>query len=377
LIAETDFSVVYRAYHRIWRRSVAIKAFKVPTLPDDERQQLLEAFVAEGALLMDLSERGASVCQARDVASVITKSGDWLPYLVLEWLEGETLDVLLMRERSCGSTPRTVAQAIRLLDPVAQALSLAHERGIVHRDIKPGNLFMLADATIDGSTCKLIDFGGAKIVDRIDGWQREGVVRQLFTPGYAAPEQFLPGPGRQGEPGATGPWTDVFALALVFVELVTGRAPRQGDTVAALALSAWNPEVRPTPRTLGANVSDEVEGVLARAVALGPRFRYANARAFWCALGAARDAHADVTPTISVTLSGRPHSPRISRVAPVLALLSVVAAGTIVAEQVASGSLATQLVVCSGVPAPATRVRLPSAPPAPTPDFRVSAESHP
>src|ERR1700682_4630891 len=88
LVAETEFSVVYRAYHRIWRRPVAIKAFKAP---------LLESFVAEGALLMDLSERCAAVCQARDVASVITDSGDWLPYLVLEWLEGEAPDDNLAR----------------------------------------------------------------------------------------------------------------------------------------------------------------------------------------------------------------------------------------------------------------------------------------
>ncbi|HXN32078.1 MAG TPA: serine/threonine-protein kinase, partial [Polyangiaceae bacterium] len=344
LVGETDFSVVYRAHHRIWRRPVAIKAFKVPTLADDERQQLLEAFVTEGALLMDLSERGAAVCQARDVGSVITENGDWLPYLVLEWLEGETLDVMLMRERARGSAPRTVAQAIQLLDPVAKALSLAHERGIVHRDVKPANVFMLADAAIDGSTCKLIDFGGAKVVGMADGRQREGAIRQLFTPAYAAPEQFLPGSGRQGEPGATGPWTDVFALALVLVEVVTGRNPRQGDTVAALALSAWNPEVRPTLRTLGANVSDEVERVIARAVALSPRFRYANARAFWSALGAALDAHADVTPTASVGLSRRRNLSQARWIVPALALSIAVAGGGLVAEQVAGRPPTTQAV---------------------------------
>lgn len=365
LVAETDFSVVYRAYHRIWRRPIAIKAFKVPTLAEDERQQWLEAFVTEGALLMDLSERGAAVCQARDVASVIAENGDWLPYLVLEWLEGETLDVMLERERACGTTPRTVTQAIRLLDPVAQALSLAHERGIVHRDVKPGNVFMLANAAIDGSACKLIDFGGAKVVGMVDGPQREGVVRQLFTPGYAAPEQFLPGAGRQGEPGATGPWTDVFALALVFVEIVTGRTPRQGDTVAAFALAAWNPEVRPTPRSLGANVSDDVERVIARAVALGPRFRYANARAFWSALRGA----CDVTPTISVTVTRRRRPSRTRRVAPALVLLSAVAGGSIVAEHAVGGPPSTWAGV-SGFPAPATRVQVPSASPAP--DFRAS-----
>jgi serine/threonine protein kinase len=377
LIADSDFSVVYRAYHRIWRHPVAIKAFRFPTLAENERHHWLEAFVSEGALLTDLSERGAAVRQARDVGSVISGNGEWVPFLVLEWLEGETLDIVLARERERGSPPRTVAQAIELLDPVARALSLAHERRIVHRDIKPGNVFMLAHAAMDGSACKLIDFGGAKVIGTVDEPRRESGVRQLFTPGYAAPEQFLPGPGRQGEPGATGPWTDVFALALVFVEIVTGRTPRQGETVAALALSAWNPEARPTPRTLGGDVSDEVERVVGRAVALSPRFRYPDARAFWSALCAARDSRPAVVPTVSVALARRRHASRTRWVAPALALLTAVVGGTLVAEHVANGSSATPSAVSSGVPAPATRVRLPSAPPAPAPDLRVITKSSP
>ncbi|MDP9151804.1 MAG: protein kinase, partial [Myxococcota bacterium] len=125
LVAETEFSLVYRATHRVWRRPVALKAFKAFGLSEVARQQLLESFVAEGALLMDLSERCAAICQARDVASVITSSGDWIPYMVLEWLEGEPLDMMLMRERSAGVHPRSSSAARRLLDPIAQALALA------------------------------------------------------------------------------------------------------------------------------------------------------------------------------------------------------------------------------------------------------------
>jgi serine/threonine protein kinase len=364
LVAETEFSVVYRAHHRIWRRPVAIKAFKASMLPESARQQLLGSFVAEGALLMDLSERCTAVCQARDVASVITQNGDWLPYLVLEWLEGEPLDLILMRERASGATPRTVAQAMRLLDPIAQALALAHERGIVHCDVKPGNVFILADGAMNGLGCKLIDFGGAKVA---------GV--HLFTPGYAAPEQFLPPPGRQSALGATGPWTDVFALALVFVELLTGHRPRQGDTVADLALSAWNRDVRPTPRTLGATVSDGVEHAIARAVAVRPQDRYANARAFWSALGSAavedhaargvalsfaeaRPPSAEVPPTLPIALSRRRHSPRHRWVVPALALLGAAACGGIVElERLAVEPPTMQPATSgSGLPAPATVV---------------------
>ncbi|MDP9034159.1 MAG: protein kinase, partial [Myxococcota bacterium] len=190
LVAETELSLVYRATHRVWRRPVAIKAFKASGLGEAARQQLLESFVAEGALLMDLSERCAAICQARDVASVITARGDWIPYMVLEWLEGEPLDVMLMRERLARAQPRTSAAARRLLEPIAQALALAHERGIVHRDVKPGNVFVLADAGIDGACCKLLDFGIAKVASLSSAPSREGLGLQSFTPAYAAPEQF-------------------------------------------------------------------------------------------------------------------------------------------------------------------------------------------
>jgi serine/threonine protein kinase len=374
LVAETEFSVVYRAHHRIWKRPVAIKAFKASTLAEGARQQLLDSFVAEGALLMDLSERCTAVCQARDVASVITENGDWLPYLVLEWLEGEPLDVILTREQTRGAAPRTVTQAMQLLDPIAQALALAHDRGIVHCDVKPGNVFILADAANSGTSCKLIDFGGAKLAGM-----------NLFTPTYAAPEQFLPHPGGPAGRGPTGPWTDVFALALVFVELLTGRRPRQGDTVAELALSAWNFDMRPTPRALGALVSDEMEHAIARAVALFPKDRYANVRAFWSALGsaalegpapravapsfeAARVPSAEVTPILPIALSHRHHSPRPRWVVPALALLgAAVGGGIVVVEQLAVEPTRMQMqqgvTPESSVPAPATVVQVHPASP--------------
>ncbi len=284
VVAETELSLVYRATHRVWRRPAAIKAFKASTLGEGARQELLESFLAEGALLMDLSERCAAICQARDVSSVITARGDWVPYMVLEWLEGEPLDVMVARERTAGLRPRTPEAARRLLDPIAQALAFAHERGIVHRDVKPGNVFVLADAGIDGACCKLLDFGIAKVASLAG---RESAAPHSFTPAYAAPEQFAHEHAGQAVATETGPWTDVFALALVFVELVAGRSPLNGKSVAQLASASGHPRVRPTPRALGATVGEEVERVIGRAVAVRPDQRYANAREFWTALARA------------------------------------------------------------------------------------------
>ena len=214
VVEETGLSVVYRAVHRVWRLPVAIKAFKAQSFGDDARRQLLDSFVREGALLMELSERTAAVCQARDVASLLTERGEWVPYMVLEWLDGEPLDTLLERERAEGTPPRTVERAMQMLEPIARALAIAHDRGIVHRDVKGR-----------GTTpMKLYDFGIATSIRNVAD-PPDQPVTTAFTPSYAAPEQF------SSEYGAIGPWTDVFALALVFLELVTGQEAMPGDTL--------------------------------------------------------------------------------------------------------------------------------------------------
>jgi serine/threonine protein kinase len=245
-------------------------------LAEGARDRLLECFVREGALMMDLSERCSAICQARDVGSAITASGDWVPYTVLEWLEGESLETRLSR----GREPRSASEAYGLLDPVARALALAHERGVVHLDVKPGNVYLLTDADAEGSRCKLLDFGIAKVVDSVGGWPSvDGVGTRSFTPAYGAPEQF------STAYGPTGPWTDVFALALVFAELVAGREPLRGRTVDALASQSCDARRRPTPRTLGALVGDGLERVLSRALAIHPSERYRDVGDFWFALG--------------------------------------------------------------------------------------------
>ncbi len=281
IVAQTALSVVYRATHRVWQRSVAIKAFTAPSLSEEARQQLLASFVEEGRLLMDLSERCASICQARDVSSLTTARGDWVPYTVLEWLDGECLEVLLRRERGEdgeGRQPRTLAAVIELLNPIAEALAIAHEQGVVHRDVKPGNIFVLSSAAGEAPRSKLLDFGVAKVMRGAVPVPVGAVVSQSFTPSYGAPEQF------SAAYGTTGPWTDVYALGLIVVELLTGHEALRGDALGALAAQSCDPIVRPTARALGALVSDDVEIVLERALAVRLEDRFANARELWAAL---------------------------------------------------------------------------------------------
>jgi formylglycine-generating enzyme required for sulfatase activity/serine/threonine protein kinase len=281
-VGEGGFAIVYRARHTVWNRPVAIKVFKaLGDLPADRRVGLVDAFIQEGRLLADLSERSAAICQARDVGTLKTRDGREMPYMVLEWLEGKTLEEVLDAEVAAKLPPRSPEEALRLLEPAAQALALAHRKGVAHRDVKPANIFVLGDPRGDFSV-KLLDFGIAKVVQdaqRTAGSfaQTQGVVSS-FTPAYGAPEQF------SRAQGATGPWTDVFALALIFTELLVQVPPLRGDDLTQLAVASMDPRRRPTPRTFGANVPDALEATLARALAVTPSERFQTIGEFWEAL---------------------------------------------------------------------------------------------
>jgi formylglycine-generating enzyme required for sulfatase activity/serine/threonine protein kinase len=286
VVGEGGFAIVYRAEHTLWKRPVALKVFNaLSDLTPELREQLTQDFIREGALLAELSEKTASICQARDVGVLTTGAGNSVPYMVLEWLEGETLEDAMQREQSARERLRSLHETISLLEPIAGALALAHARGIAHRDIKPANIFLLGGARDESCPVKLLDFGIAKVVQTIQKsggafTQTGGTVRS-FTPAYAAPEQF------SRSHGATGPWTDVFALALVAVELLTGKPPLDGESFVQLGFAAADPKVRPTPRQRGAETSDAVEQVFLRALAVERADRYASADAFWRDLRAA------------------------------------------------------------------------------------------
>ncbi len=286
VVGEGGFAVVYRAQHLIWKRPVAIKAFKaMGSFGEKDRERLFEEFVREGKLLAELSERSAAICQARDIGTTTTPNGLWAPYMVLEWLDGISLERVIDDERRRGLPPRTAAEALHLLEPVAEALSLAHKRGIAHRDIKPGNILIMGDARSDSCTVKLLDFGIAKVVQDAQkmagGFSMTTGQITSFTPAYGAPEQF------SRTHGATGPWTDVFAFALIFVEIVSGKEPLLGDDLAQLGFASMNPSHRPTPRALGAAVPDAVEAALAKALAVPTQERFATVGDFWNALRSA------------------------------------------------------------------------------------------
>ncbi len=294
LVGQGGFGVVYRGVHSGFGEPIAVKCLRVPeTLDEDARDALLTRLQDEGRVLHRLSKLSSGIVQALDVGAVTTPKGTWVPYLVMEWLEGETLAEHLDERRKDGSGGMTLREAVKLLTPAANALAVAHEQGVAHRDVKPENLFLTETAT--GRGLKVLDFGIAKVLTGQAAFTAAPAATQrqptAFTPSYGAPEQF------NKKRGATGPWTDVFALALILVELVYGERALDGDDATQLYVAAADPASRPTLRHHGVQTTNAVDEVLSRALAVEPGGRYQNAGSFWEALEASLTAE-PLVPTV-------------------------------------------------------------------------------
>ncbi len=283
MVGRGGFGVVYRAHHLGFNEKVAVKCLRIPqTLRGPARDEFEQNFLAEGRLLHQLSRSTAGIVQALDVGAVVSPNKIWTPFIVLEWLDGQSLDVNFAERLAAGQGGRSLKAAVELLDSAARALALAHEQGIAHRDIKPANLFL---AEVGGrKTLKVLDFGIAKVMTESESFSKAfeetGASLQAFTARYGSPEQF------SRRYGATGPWSDVFSLALVLIEAVVGHSALEGVDTAQLFIAAADTTRRPTLRAHGVELGDAVEGVLTRALAVDPKERYANVGQFWDALWA-------------------------------------------------------------------------------------------
>jgi serine/threonine-protein kinase len=286
VVAEGGFAVVYRAYHEGFRAPVALKCLKVPdAMSDAQRDAFLEKFRTEGELLFQLSSLVPAVVRPLHI-DVLELGERIVPFLALEWLDGEALDQIVDKRQAQGKPPLGIRTLVPFLQPAAQALAQAHQVptpegaiAIIHRDIKPDNIFVAKGP--DGEVVKILDFGIARTrsAAQLDaGAMTATSALDAFTPGYAAPEQWMP-----KRFGQIGPWTDVFCLALTMVDALIGRPAIEGD-VSKMAQQTIDLARRPTPRTMGAVVPDEVERAFAKALAVDPRERTRSIGAFWTEL---------------------------------------------------------------------------------------------
>jgi serine/threonine-protein kinase len=288
VVAEGGFAVVYRAHHAAFRAAVALKCLKVPSaLTAEHQQEFLERFREEAELLFRLSAGIPTVVRPLHVGTLETPKQAFVPFLALEWLDGKTLEQTIADRRARGLEPMSLVDLMRLLTPVARALERAHhfpdaagELAILHRDLKPENIFI---ASVQGAeVVKILDFGIGKVKNAAT--QIVGKVSatedalNAFTPCYGAPEQWLP-----KRFGQTGPWTDVWGLALTLLEGISGTTVFTGDQGAILS-AVVDEAKRPTPGALGVPVRGEVDAVFRRGLAVDPRHRYPSIEAFWSEL---------------------------------------------------------------------------------------------
>ncbi|MBI4954792.1 MAG: SEL1-like repeat protein [Myxococcales bacterium] len=292
VVGEGGFGLVYRAHHRELATPVAVKCLKLPThFVPEARELMLERFRNEGRMLSKLSQH-PNIVRVLDFG-IAEHTREPVPYLVLEWLEGASLDALLAERLRLGAGPFDERTIVDIVGPAIDALGFAHELGIAHRDIKPANVFRARTAR--GETTKILDFGIAKAMH--DGETHTEQVTHTssgfhaFSPPYGAPEQFRPKVF-----GPTGPWTDVHALGLLLFELATGSRMFEGDEVGDFFVASTSDD-RPSPRRRGATVSDAFEALCRRASAAAPKARFQSAVEMLAALRALELGDAPAEPS--------------------------------------------------------------------------------
>jgi cytochrome c peroxidase len=276
LVDEGGYGLVYKARRVMWDKLVALKVIKQKSDDERKRDEATKAFIAESKVLSELSRKTTAIVQSFDIGTVTGPDGEPLLYTALEWLEGETLGHIIEREQAAGHPGWSLTRIVDILGPVAEALAVAHGSGVAHRDIKPANIFLVEGTTTDEATTKLLDFGVAKVVEDLGtGFDKTGHREGPYTPKYGAPEQF------SKRHGSTGPWSDVYSLAMVCLELLGGRYPFDASSFGQLIFAVCDPDNRPSPRAMGLEVSEEVEQVFVRALALDTEQRPRNADVFW------------------------------------------------------------------------------------------------
>lgn len=237
---------VYRAFDRQTQSLVAVKVLHVPHATAQAR------FLTEARTLAGLEH-------PHIVRYVTHGIYDDEPYLVMEWLEGESLDRRLSRERL------TIDESVDLARRLASALGAAHARGIVHRDVKPSNVLLL-DNALDKP--RLLDFGIARVDDAGGSLTRTGNV--LGTPGYMSPEQA------RGDKRYIDARADVFSLGCVLFECLTGQTPFHGPHAMAVIMKLLS-EDAPRLRTVRPDIPDVLDALVARMLAREPLARFVDA----------------------------------------------------------------------------------------------------
>jgi serine/threonine protein kinase len=276
-IGAGGMGVVYRAHDEQLDRDVALKTLPPRTLTDEAARN---RFRKEALALAKLDH--PNIATVHEFGS---QNG--VDFLVTAYIPGITLDTKL------DSGPLPQAEAISLGIQLAQGLAVAHERGVIHRDLKPGNLRLTPDGRL-----KILDFGLARLIEPAGDvtltaslTQTQGVTGTLP---YMAPEQLR---GQKGDVR-----TDIWAAGAVLYEMATGQRPFKEQVATALAADIIH-KAPPDPRSLNANLSRELQAVIGKCLEKDPAKRYQSANELAFDLERSQTPGAGVTnvpPTISI-----------------------------------------------------------------------------
>ncbi|MGE0225448.1 MAG: protein kinase [Acetobacteraceae bacterium] len=246
-------AIVYEGWDPAIQRRVAIKAVRIGDADDPETEELIGRFRRE-------AQAAGRLVHPNIVTVYDYGETEDLAYIVMEFVEGPTVRALLERHERFS-----MPEIARIMEDVLATLQFSHERGVVHRDVKPANVMLTSH---DGATrrAKLADFGIARLES--SNLTQAGTI--VGTPAYMSPEQFL------GDP--VDARSDVYSAGVLLYQLLTGERPFDG-TISAIIHKVLNTQA-PAPSRLAMSAPMSLDAVVRKAIAKKPEDRYPSAASF-------------------------------------------------------------------------------------------------
>lgn len=279
------FGMVYLGLQLPVQMKVAIKLMHMNEIPASYKPQALANFEGEARALAMVTHPNVLKMHM---------FGTWRdqPYLVMEYVENGVELQEDIENRAARGAHYEVEEIRSLLSQMLDGLAAVHDRGIIHRDMKPGNV-MLQDVPGYPRLLKILDFGLAKFLSTGDATKI-----MSGTPEYMAPEQLT----RE----RLGPWTDLYAVGILAFELLTGHIPFLAENVDRTLFLKLDPRYDPFRKIQDRTLPDPVMTFLKRSMALEPEERYQTAQAMKTGLGSAMDALASAPgdPLAEISLRG-------------------------------------------------------------------------
>lgn len=253
--------MVYKAVHTGLDRKVAIKVLH-PSLTENKR--LVSRFVQEAKMI--------AMVQHRNIVDVLDVgyTSDGIPFFVMEYLHGESLKAIIKKDETVP-----IPDIISIMKDALSGLSFAHGKGIIHRDMKPGNIF-LAREHDNKRTAKILDFGISKLLSP-EGERKDGestfTGAFLGTPAYMSPEQA------KGNFDEVDTRSDIYSCGVIMYKLLTGMTPFRGDTFVEMLHNVISAPI-PPPSFMLDSLPTIVDTVVMTAMERDPKKRYQDCQTF-------------------------------------------------------------------------------------------------